>query len=121
MPQIIASANDSRMFVRSNLQLKHNVVDAMRHANLDQKYQGQAYQAAWYLDSTGWAERIRGETELCVGDGGEWNLKQARKSAIKELQTVGIIPSGIAWWLVKSFLLPYLIRLIWNLLMEEES
>lgn len=85
---------------------------AVRDRNLPYKWQPVAKRSAAYLATNGWVTRNRSLTMQVAPKYRKKRIKLLRSSAVRDLQAVGILPSGIAWLFVRWVILPFLFDLI---------
>ena len=97
--------------VASNPELAGQVGRCMSQSQLPAKDYNTARQCAAYLYRTDWRNRYE---PVCGGASLRQQKKAARKDACRRLQTVGILPTGIEW-----FILSWALRRFLNYLVDE--
>ena len=106
--------------IASDRDLAHAIGTAMLSSALPETHYSLAMRCAAYLSYSGWevTRCRRGTKQGCQRK----QLNRLRKDAVRQLQRVGILPSGLAWWLVPLLrwaIVKYLSHLIWEWLLDE--
>lgn len=117
MPEALPVSEVNNLLAQSPA-LAHAVDVAISNSSLPSEHNDLAGQCAVYLNVSGW--HARQQLALCTGESDRKTVRRLYRDARNELQAVGILPSGIAWWILSFVMRSYLEHLIRQWLWEGE-
>ena len=94
----VLSATETRHVIRGNSQLSLATLVAMSAAEINgsHRHRERCEQIAAHLYVSGWFER---QHHLICKHDQLVSVSDQRRDAVRELQRVGLLPTGLIWWL----------------------